>query len=85
MAKQKVQHEESSHSRKYRLRVRTAHAEFEGLFYSPHPERRLSEVLTRMEQFLNLRTRATCSRGTPTLRRDQQVRDRVDQGPQGVS
>ena len=42
-------------SRKYQVRVRTANAEYEGLFYSPYPERRLSEVLTRMEQFINLK------------------------------
>lgn len=45
----------TTHSRKYRLRIRTAHAEYEGLFFSPHPERRLSEALTRMEQFINLK------------------------------
>ena len=44
-----------SQSRKYRVRIRTASAEYEGLFYSPFPERRLSEVLTRMEQFINLK------------------------------
>ena len=43
------------HSRKYRVRIRTASAEYEGMFFSPYPERRLSEVLTRMEQFLNLK------------------------------
>jgi hypothetical protein len=42
-------------SRKYRVRIRTAHAEYEGIFFSPHPERRLSEALTRMEQFINLK------------------------------
>jgi hypothetical protein len=42
-------------SRKYRVRIRTPHAEYEGLFFSPHPERRLSEVLTRMEPFINLK------------------------------
>jgi len=42
-------------SRKYRVRIRTATAEYEGLFYSPYPERRLSEVLTRMEQFINVK------------------------------
>lgn len=44
-----------SQSRKYRVRIRTASSEFEGLFYSPYPERRLSEVLTRMEQFINVK------------------------------
>jgi hypothetical protein len=42
-------------SRKYRVRIRTSGAEYEGLFFSPYPERRLSEVLTKMEQFLNLK------------------------------
>jgi len=55
MAKLKIEPEGSANSRKYRVRIRTANAEFEGLFYSPHPERRLSEVLTRMEQFINIK------------------------------
>ena len=42
-------------SRKYLVRIRTASAEYEGLFFSPYPEKRLSEVLTRMEQFVNLK------------------------------
>lgn len=42
-------------SRKYRVRIRTASAEYDGLFFSPYPERRLSEVLTRMEQFINVK------------------------------
>jgi len=42
-------------SRKYLVRIRTATAEYEGMFFSPYPERRLSEVLTRMEQFINLK------------------------------
>ena len=44
-----------SQSRKYLVRIRTATGEYEGLFFSPYPERRLSEVLTRMEQFINLK------------------------------
>ena len=55
MVKMKVENEGTANSRKYRVRVRTANAEFEGLFFSPYPERRLSEALTRMEQFLNLK------------------------------
>jgi len=49
--------EESSgdQSRKYLVRIRTATAEYEGKFFSPYPEKRLSEVLTRMEQFINLK------------------------------
>ncbi|HEY5998502.1 MAG TPA: hypothetical protein VI078_04275 [bacterium] len=42
-------------SRKYRVRVRTQNAEYEGIFFSPYPDRRLSEVLTKLEQFLNLK------------------------------
>jgi hypothetical protein len=42
-------------SRKYKVRIRTATAEYEGMFFSPYPEKRLSEVLTRMEQFINLK------------------------------
>ncbi len=44
-----------SQSRKYLVRIRTASAEYEGMFYSPYPDKRLSEVLTRMEQFINLK------------------------------
>ena len=44
-----------SQSRKYLVRIRTVSAEYEGMFFSPYPEKRLSEVLTRMEQFLNLK------------------------------
>jgi hypothetical protein len=49
--------EESSgaQSRKYLVRIRTAKAEYEGMFFSPYPEKRLSEALTRMEQFINLK------------------------------
>ena len=55
--KAKVVEEESSgaQSRKYLVRIRTANAEYEGKFFSPYPEKRLSEVLTRMEQFINLK------------------------------
>lgn len=42
-------------SRKYRVRIRTANGEYEGLFSSPYPDRRLSEVLTRMEEFINVK------------------------------
>ena len=44
-----------SQSRKYLVRIRTAAAEYEGMFFSPYPDKRLSEVLTRMEQFINLK------------------------------
>ena len=55
--KSKVIEEESLgvQSRKYLVRIRTATAEYEGKFFSPYPEKRLSEVLTRMEQFINLK------------------------------
>jgi hypothetical protein len=54
--KQKIVVESSgAQSRKYMVRIRTATAEYEGLFFSPYPEKRLSEVLTRMEQFINLK------------------------------
>lgn len=49
------QDQSAAQSRKYRVRIRTATGEYEGLFFSPYPERRLSEVLTRMEQFINLK------------------------------
>ena len=52
---QKIEQLPIAQSRKYRVRVRTANAEYEGIFFSPYPERRLSEVLTKMEQFLNLK------------------------------
>ena len=42
-------------SRRYLIRIRTTSAEYEGMFFSPYPEKRLSEVLTRMEQFINLK------------------------------
>jgi len=50
-----VQDSTTAQSRKYRVRIRTSSAEFDGLFYSPYPERRLSEVLTRLEQFINIK------------------------------
>ena len=53
--KMKIEQLPIAQSRKYRVRVRTAHAEYEGIFFSPFPDRRLSEVLTKLEQFLNLK------------------------------
>jgi len=53
--KPKLDHLPSVQSRKYRVRIRTASAEYEGVFYSPYPERRLSEVLTKIDQFINLK------------------------------
>lgn len=53
--KPKIDHLPDAQSRKYRVRVRTATAEYEGIFFSPYPDRRLSEVLTKLDQFLNLK------------------------------
>ncbi len=53
--KPKIEQLPVAQSRKYRVRVRTPNAEYEGIFFSPFPERRLSEVLTRLEQFINLK------------------------------
>ena len=50
-----VEESQGAQSRKYLVRIRTAAAEYEGMFFSPYPEKRLSEVLTRMEQFINLK------------------------------
>ena len=50
-----IEESSGSQSRKYLVRIRTLSAEYEGLFFSPYPEKRLSEVMTRMEQFINLK------------------------------
>ena len=50
-----VEDSSGAQSRKYLVRIRTANAEYEGMFFSPYPEKRLSEVLTRMDQFINLK------------------------------
>jgi hypothetical protein len=50
-------------SRKYLVRIRTGNAEFEGMFFSPYPEKRLSEVLTRMDQFINIKDARDVSTG----------------------
>lgn len=42
-------------SKSYRVRVRTSSGEYEGVMFSPHPTHRLSEVLARMEGFVNLK------------------------------
>jgi hypothetical protein len=55
MMEPKIEQPPIAQSRKYRVRVRTSNAEYEGIFFSPYPERRLSEVLTKLEQFLNLK------------------------------
>ena len=53
--KPKAEELPAAQSRKYLVRIRTMSAEYEGQFFSPYPERRLSEVLTRMEQFINIK------------------------------
>ena len=55
MKPKNVEDSSGAQSRKYLVRIRTAHAEYEGMFFSPYPEKRLSEVLTRMDQFINLK------------------------------
>ena len=42
-------------SKKYLVRITTNGGEYEGIMYSPHPTRRLSEALSRMEEFINLK------------------------------
>jgi len=53
--KEVVEESSGAQSRKYLVRIRTASAEYEGMFFSPYPDKRLSEVLNRMEQFINLK------------------------------
>jgi len=54
-AKIVVEDSPGEQSRKYLVRIRTPNAEYEGKFYSPYPDKRLSEVLARMEQFINIK------------------------------
>jgi hypothetical protein len=42
-------------SKQYVVRIRTHSGEYEGIMFSPHPERRLSEALGRMDEFVNLK------------------------------
>ena len=42
-------------SKSYLVRVRTTSDEYEGRLYSPFPEKRLAEVLSRLEDFVNLK------------------------------
>lgn len=42
-------------SKSYLVRIKTGTGEYEGIMFSPYPSRRLSEVLTRMEDFINLK------------------------------
>jgi len=42
-------------SKQYIVRIRTHSGEYEGVMFSPHPSRRLSEALGRMEAFVNLK------------------------------
>ncbi len=47
--------QESSTSKRYLVRIRTANGEYEGVFYSPFPTKRLADVLVQMEGFINLK------------------------------
>jgi len=58
-----VEDSSGSKSRKYLVRIRTGFAEYEGIFCSPYPEKRLSEVLTRMDQFFNIKDARDVSTG----------------------
>jgi len=42
-------------TRTYVVRVRTGSAEYEGEMFSPYPGQRLSEVLARIQSFINLK------------------------------
>ena len=42
-------------SKRYLVRVKTAGVEYEGTLFSPYPDMRLSDVLTRINGFLNLK------------------------------
>lgn len=42
-------------SKQYLVQVRTGHGEYEGIFHSPFPDKRLAEALYRMETFVNLK------------------------------
>ena len=42
-------------SKQYIVRIRTRSGEYEGIMYSPHPERRLAEALGAMDAFINLK------------------------------
>ena len=42
-------------SKQYLVRVRTSSGEYEGIFFNPFPETRLSDVLSRGENFINLK------------------------------
>jgi hypothetical protein len=47
--------QESSTSKRYLVRIRTAKGEYDGVFYSPFPTKRLADVLVQMEDFINLK------------------------------
>ncbi len=42
-------------SRLYVVRVRTGSGEYEGQMFSPYPGQRLSDVLVRLQEFVNLK------------------------------
>lgn len=39
----------------YKLKIKTPSGDYTGDFYSPHPEKRLSDVISRQEGYLNLK------------------------------
>ena len=45
----------SSTSKRYLVRIRTQKGEYDGVFYSPFPKKRLADVLVQMEEFINLK------------------------------
>ena len=47
--------QESSTSKRYLVRIRTAKGEYDGVFYSPFPTKRLADVLVQMEGFINIK------------------------------
>ena len=47
--------QESSTSKRYLVRIRTANGEYDGVFYSPFPTKRLADVLVQMEGFINIK------------------------------
>ena len=42
-------------TKKYLVRVKTGSVEYEGMLFNPFPEERLSDVISRIEGFLNLK------------------------------
>jgi hypothetical protein len=42
-------------SKRYLVRIRTERGEYDGVFFSPFPTKRLAEVLVQMDDFINLK------------------------------